>query len=258
MKVIILAGGWGTRLGQQSQDIPKPMVPIGKLPILWHIMKYYSHYGYNDFIISLGVRAHVIKNFFYNYEVLTNDFTIDLATKQIEFHRQSNENRWRITLIDTGQDTLKGARIKRVEEYLDSDINMVTYGDGLADVDIKRLIEFHESHGKTLTVTGVHPPARFGEIIEEKNLVTSFHEKLQTSTGLINGGFMVFNRSLLDYLTEDENCDLETGPMELLAKKSEIMVFKHKGYWECMDHERDVEHLNRLWNENRAFWRVWE
>ncbi len=258
MKVIILAGGWGTRLGQQTEDIPKPMVQIGNKPVLWHIMKIYSHYGFNDFIISCGVKAHVIKNYFANYESINEDFTIDMRTRKIQYHNEHGEKNWRVTLVDTGLNTLKGARIKRVEKYLDSDVNMVTYGDGVAYINLKELLDYHNSHGRTITITGVHPPARFGELIEKDGRVISFEEKPQASTGLINGGFMVFNRILLDYLTADENCDFEFGPIEKLAEEGEVMVYKHTGAWECMDHERDVAHLNKLWNENQAFWKVWD
>ena len=257
MKVIILAGGWGSRLGQLSESIPKPMVTIGNKPILWHIMKIYSHYGINNFIISCGVKAHIIKNYFTNYKSYNEDFTIDMTNPKIEYHNQHSEKNWKVTLVDTGLDVLKGARIKRVEKYLDDNINMVTYGDGVADINIKKLVEFHKSHGKTITITGVHPPARFGELIEKEGQVVSFEEKPQTSVGLINGGFIVFNRNLLDYLTPDEDCDFEFGALEKLAGRGEVMVYKHKGKWECMDHERDVIHLNKLWNENKAFWKVW-
>lgn len=258
MKVVILCGGWGTRLGHQTEVIPKPMVPIGNKPILWHIMKIYSHYGFNDFIICLGVKADIIKNYFYQYDIITGDFTVDMSTKNVEYHNSHNENDWKVTLIDTGLDTLKGGRIKRIEKYLDSDTNMVTYGDGVADIDINKLLEFHKSHNKIVTITGVHPPSRFGELLEQDNVVKTFAEKPQTSQGLINGGFMVFEKALLDYLTPDENCDLEIGPLQKLSKQDEVMVFKHKGNWECMDHERDVIHLNKLWRENKAFWKVWK
>ena len=257
MKVIILAGGWGTRLGQQSEDIPKPMVPIGNKPVLWHIMKIYSYYGFNDFIISCGVKAHIIKSYFVNYESYNEDFTVDMSTQKINYHTNHNEKDWKVTLVDTGLNTLKGARIKRIENYLDSNINMITYGDGVCDININELVEYHKSHGKMITITGVHPPARFGELIEKESQIVSFEEKPQTSVGLINGGFMVFNKNLLDYLTTDENCDFESGVLEILAKEGEVMVYKHKGNWECMDHERDVVHLNKLWDKNKAFWKVW-
>jgi len=258
MKVIILAGGWGTRLEGEDQRLPKPMVPIGNHPVLWHIMKSYSYYGFNDFIICCGVKADVIKNYFYNYEGANSDFTIDLSNGHIEYKSSHNEHKWKVTVVDTGLNTLKGARIKRVEKYLDPGINLVTYGDGVSDVDISSLLDYHKSHGKTVTITGVRPPARFGELIEKGGKVELFQEKPQTSQGLINGGFMVFNRKMLDYLTEDEDCDFEVGPLEEIAAKGEVMVYKHEGKWECMDHGRDVAHLNKLWNENKAFWKKWK
>ncbi|MHA1491983.1 MAG: glucose-1-phosphate cytidylyltransferase [Promethearchaeota archaeon] len=258
MKIIILAGGWGTRLGHLTELIPKPMVKIGNKPILWHIMKIYSYYGYNDFIICLGVKADIIKDFFYHLEMKTSDFTINLSNKNIQFHNKNDKENWKVTLIDTGLNTLKGARIKKVEKYLDSDTNMVTYGDGVADINLRELIAFHKSHGKIVTITGVHAPSRFGEIIQKDGKVISFKEKPQTSVGLINGGFMVFNKSFLDYLTPDENCDLERDALEKLTNEGEVMVYHHKGNWECMDHERDVIYLNNLWRNNKAFWKVWE
>ncbi len=258
MKVIILAGGWGTRLGRRTELIPKPMVKIGNKPVLWHIMKIYSYFGFKDFVICLGVKADIIKDYFYHYEIKNNDFTIDLSNGNIKYHNEHGETNWRVTLIDTGLNTLKGGRIKRVEKYLDSDSNMVTYGDGVADIDIKKLVEFHISHGKIVTITGVHAPARFGELLEESGKVMSFQEKPQTSVGLINGGFMIFRNDLLNYLTDEESCDFERGPLERLTEKGEVMVYKHKGNWECMDHERDVDHLNKLWNTNQAFWKFWK
>lgn len=258
MKVIILAGGWGTRLGHRTELIPKPMVEIGNRPILWHIMKIYSHYGFNDFIICLGVKGDVIKDYFYHYQIKNSDFTIDLSNSNIKYHNNNHDEIWKVSLIDTGLNTLKGARIKRIEKYLDSDINMITYGDGVADLNILKLIEFHKSHGKILTITGVHAPSRFGELIEHDGKVDSFMEKPQTSVGLINGGFMVFNKELLDYLTTDENCDFEKGPLQELSRREEVMVYKHEGNWECMDHERDVIYLNKLWSSNNAFWKIWK
>jgi glucose-1-phosphate cytidylyltransferase len=257
MKVVILAGGWGSRLGQQTETIPKPMVPVGNKPILWHIMKTYSYYGFNDFVLSCGVKSQIIKNYFLNYQSYNDDYTINLSTEKINYHSKHNEQDWKVTVVDTGLNTLKGGRIKRVEEYLDN-INMLTYGDGLCDVNITELLKFHKLHGKALTITGVHPPARFGEIIEENSKLVSFSEKPQTSVGLINGGYMVFNKNLLNYLTTDEKCDFEVGALEELVKEEEVMIFKHQGNWECMDHERDVEHLNNLWNNNKAFWKHWK
>lgn len=258
MKVIILAGGWGTRLGKRTEIIPKPMIKIGNRPILWHIMKIYSHFGYNEFIICLGVKGDIIKDYFYHYNTKNNDFTIDLSNRKIEFHNNEGVEKWKVTLIDTGINTLKGGRIKRIEKFLDSDINLLTYGDGVADIDILKLIDFHKSHGKILTITGVHAPSRFGEISEKDGKILLFREKLQTSVGLINGGYMIFNKEFLNYLTPNEDCDLERGPFEELAAKGEIMVYKHEGSWGCMDHERDVEFLNEIWYNNKAYWKIWE
>jgi len=257
MKTIILAGGWGSRLGRLADFIPKPMVKIGNKPILWHIMKIYSHYGYNEFVVCCGVKGDIIKDYFYHFDRSNNDFTIDLSNKEIKIDNKDNKINWKVTLVDTGLNTLKGGRIKRVEKYLDPGINMLTYGDGVSDVDINKLVEFHKSHGKTITITGVHPPSRFGDLSEANGKVISFQEKPQTSKGLINGGFMVFNNNLLDLLTTDEDCDFEMGPLEELAKLGEIMVYRHDGYWACMDHERDVATLNKLYNSNQAVWKVW-
>jgi len=257
MKTIILAGGWGTRMGQLAELKPKPMVNVGGKPILWHVMKIYSHYGYNDFVIALGVKGYVIKEYFYNFAALNSDFTIDLSTEEMTYHNKYNEIDWKVTLVDTGLNTLKGGRIKRLENYLDNEISMVTYGDGLADIDINKLVQFHKSHGKTLTFTSVHPSGRFGEFEEKNNQVLSYQEKPSRGKAYINGGFMVFNRKLLDYLTTDEDCDFEFGALERLATEGEVMVYKHDGLWECMDHERDVLHLNKLWSANNAFWKVW-
>ena len=256
MKVIILAGGWGTRLGKLTAEIPKPMVKIGGKPILWHIMKSYSSYGYNEFIIALGVMSDVIKNYFINYEMQNSDFTISLSNGDVEYHNSCREN-WKVTLVDTGINTLKGGRLKRVSKYLNDDTNMLTYGDGLTDANINHILKFHKAHKKIVTMTGVYPPARFGELSEEDGKVIKFQEKPQASTGLINGGYMVFNERLLDFLSEDENCDLEFGAIEKLTKKNEVMVYKHEGNWECMDHERDVVHLNKLWIKGSAFWKKW-
>jgi len=254
MKTIILAGGWGSRLGKLSESIPKPMVKIGDKPVLWHIMNLYSKYGYNDFVIALGVKSEVIKNYFLNYEYNSNDISIDLSNGNVTIHSNKTNVNWKITLVDTGLNTLKGGRIKRVERYIDTEINMITYGDGLSNVNISDLMSFHKKHGKIITITGVRPPARFGEIIEDNGHVISFDEKPQTSKGLINGGFMVFNRELFNYLNNSEDCDFEFGALDKLSNEGNVMVYKHEGEWECMDHERDVDHLNRLWNNKKAFW----
>jgi glucose-1-phosphate cytidylyltransferase len=258
MKVIILAGGYGTRLGEMTRDIPKPMAMIGDKPIIWHIMKIYSHYGYNDFILSLGYKHQVIKEYFYHYDNHTNDFTINLGTNKVENLSDHGEMRWNVTLANTGLNTLKGARIKRVARYLTDELTMGTYGDGVANIDIPKLLAFHKSHGKMVTITGVRPPSRFGEIVVNGDQVSSFSEKPQSSSGLINGGFFVFDKRLLNYLTTDENCDLEFGVFEKLAAEGELMVYKHPGQWECVDTERDYKHLNKIWDANEAFWKVWK
>lgn len=257
MKSIILAGGFGTRLGNRTNLIPKPMVPIGGKPILWHIMKIYSHYGIHDFVICLGYLGDVIKEYFLHYEAYNNDFSISLGNSEVENHNKHDEDKWNVTLVGTGLNTLKGGRLKRIENYLDDEVHLLTYGDGVADININDLIAFHNDHGKMVTITGVHPPSRFGEVLEEDNIVKSFTEKPQTSQGLINGGFMVFNKELLDHLTPDEHCDLEVGAFEELSKQGSVMVYKHEGSWECMDTERDVTHLNKLYEANKAFWKVW-
>ena len=257
MKTIILAGGWGIRLGEITEEIPKPMVMIGDKPIVWHIMKHYAHYGYKDFIISAGVKSHIIKDYFQNYEIYTQNFTKDFSTGKLEVHEKIEGIDWKVSVIDTGINTLKGARIKRLEQFLHGPTHMVTYGDGLSDIDIGMLVKFHQEHGKTITISGVHPPARFGEIKETNGEVISFEEKPQISVGMINGGFMVFNKNLLDYLTTDEECDFEFNALEKLAEEGEVMVYKHENNWECMDHGRDLVHLTKLWNEGNAFWKVW-
>jgi glucose-1-phosphate cytidylyltransferase len=255
MKVIILAGGYGTRMGTISEVIPKPMIRVGTMPILWHVMKIYSSQGFNNFVLALGYKGNMIKEFFFNYK-LHNDFTVNTQSGEVEYHNSSNED-WNVTCVDTGLNTLKGGRIKRVEKYLDDDINMLTYGDGVADIDIHKLLEFHKSHNKILTITGVKPPSRFGELKHQNDTVLSFEEKPQASEGLINGGFMVFDKKLLSHLTEDEECDFEHGPVEKIARLGEVMVYKHDGNFECADTVREINHLNKIWNENRAFWKKW-
>jgi len=257
MRVVILAGGYGTRLGNITEAIPKPMVKIGNKPIIWHIMKIYSYYGYKEFILCLGYKAEIFKEYFYNYCIYNNDFTVEIGSNNVVTHNSHNERDWKITLVDTGLNSLKGARLKRIEKYLDDEINLLSYGDGLANVNIQKVIEFHKTHDKLITLTGVHPPSRFGELIVKNGNLESFVEKPQTSYGLISGGFMVFNRKLLEYLSTDENCDLEFGLFEKLARNKEITVFEHEGEWECVDTERDLVHLNKLWNENKAFWKIW-
>ncbi|MEA3254465.1 MAG: glucose-1-phosphate cytidylyltransferase [Candidatus Altiarchaeota archaeon] len=258
MKVVILCGGMGMRLREETEYKPKPMIAIGGKPVLWHIMKVYSHYGFKEFILALGYKGEVIKDYFYNYEILNNDFTIGLGSqKNIEIHSNHREQGWRITLADTGDKALKGSRIKKIEHYVDGDLFMLTYGDGIANIDLRELLSFHKNHGCIGTVTGVRPISRFGELAVEKDRVTSFMEKPQLSEGLVNGGFFVFNRDIFNYLSEDDNCDFEFGPLEQLAKDGELKVYKHEKDWECMDTFRDMKHLNKLWKNNEAFWKIW-
>lgn len=257
-KVVILCGGLGTRLKEETDVKPKPMVMIGTKPILWHVMKIYSHYGFNDFILCLGYKGEVIKEYFLNYDVLNSDFTIKLTPqKTVTVHNTVEESDWRITLADTGVNALKGARLKRIEKYIKEDTFMVTYGDGVGNINIKKLLDFHNSHGKIATVTGVRPPSLFGELQVKDNKAVIFSEKPQTSTGLISGGFFVFNRKLFDYLTEDDNCDFEKGPLEKIAAKGELMVYTHEGPWICMDTYRDVVYLNNVWASGKAPWKIW-
>lgn len=258
IKVIILCGGMGTRLKEETGFRPKPMVEIGGRPILWHIMKIYAHYGFKDFILCLGYKGEMIKEYFYHYEVLNNDFTVELGNhKYVDIHNEHDERGWRVTLADTGDKALKGCRIKKIEKYVDSDEVMITYGDGVGDINLNELLAFHRSHGKIGTVTGVRPPSRFGELLVKQNRAVHFSEKPQTSSGLINGGFFVFNKKIFDYLSGDDNCDFERGPLDELSKSKQLMVYEHKKQWLCMDTLRDMEHLNKLWQEGKPFWKVW-
>ncbi|MFX1294020.1 MAG: sugar phosphate nucleotidyltransferase [Promethearchaeota archaeon] len=257
MKVIILAGGKGTRLGRRTSYIPKPMLLLGKKPILWHIMKIYSYYGYNDFIICLGYLGNTIKNYFYFYDILNKDFTLDMKNNNVTFYNIDEKMDWKVTLVNTGVNASKSSRIKQIKRYLDSDINMLTYGDGLADINIQKLLKFHKSQGKILTITGVHPPSRFGEIFEKDNKLMIFSEKPQTSASLINGGFMVFQNEMLDYLGDNENYDFEQGPLVKMVDDNNVAVYKHLGSWDCVDNERDYQYLNKLLKEDRAFWKIW-
>ena len=256
--VVILCGGMGLRLREETETKPKPMIEIGKKPILWHIMKTYASYGFKDFILCLGYKGEAIKEYFYNYQILNNDFTIKLdANKQIQIHGNHQEKDWTVTLADTGIASLKGCRIKKIEKYIPTDKFLLTYGDGLINVNIKELLAFHKKHGKIGTVTGVRPPSRFGEIIAKNGQVTSFAEKPQVSSGLINGGYFVLNRQIFDYLSEEQSCDFEIGPLERLAADGQLMVYEHSGEWACMDTYRDVLYLNNLWESDKAFWKNW-
>lgn len=259
MKVIILCGGLGTRLREETEFRPKPMVNIGNRPILWHIMKVYAAYGHNEFVLALGYKGEMIKNYFCHYELMNNDVTIELGKpEKLCIHHVHEENGWKITLVNTGEDTLKGARLKKIQKYIIDDTFMVTYGDGVADIDINALLSFHKSHGKLATLTGINPASRFGELKIDGNNVETFREKPKNGNGLVNGGFFVLNRAVFDYLSENDSCDFEIGALEDIARQGELMVYKHKGFWACMDTFRDMEYLNKLWAEDKAMWKVWD
>jgi glucose-1-phosphate cytidylyltransferase len=259
MQVVILCGGIGTRLREETEFRPKPMVNIGAYPILWHIMKYYSQFGHKNFILALGYKGEMIKNYFCHYELMNNDITIELGRPERTYiHYAHEEAGWKITLADTGINTLKGARLKKVESYITGDTFMMTYGDGITDVNINELLAFHKSHGKMATVTGINPAARFGELKIDGDRVETFREKQQNKDGFVNGGFFIFNRKILDYLTTDDLCDLEIGPLEQIAKDGQLMVYKHRGFWACMDTVRDMEYLNKIWNDGEAKWKIWK
>ncbi|MEN6566128.1 MAG: glucose-1-phosphate cytidylyltransferase [Veillonellales bacterium] len=260
MKVVILCGGQGTRIRDVADNIPKPMISIGKFPILWHIMKYYSHWGHEQFVLCLGYKGHVIKEFFLNYHAQINDFTISLGSKNaIEFHNGYEEEKWRVTLAETGLTALTGARIKRIQKYVVDEENfMLTYGDGVGDVNLDELIKFHLSHGRILTVTGVRPPGRFGELVHNDNgMVTAFNEKPQVAGGRISGGFFVCRKEIFNYLDDREDLTFEQEPMRKLVSDNQMMVYSHDGFWQPMDTSREYLLLNKLFEKGDAPWKVW-
>jgi glucose-1-phosphate cytidylyltransferase len=254
MKVIILCGGKGTRLREETEFKPKPMVEIGGRPILWHIMARYARYGFKDFVLPLGYKGEVISQYFHDYKFRNTDFTVDLRTGGCTLHEGGAEVDWRVSLCETGQETLKGGRIKRVARHIDSERFMVTYGDGIADIDIQALIEFHGRSGTMATFTGVRMPSRFGAVqTDAQGKILSWEEK-PVLNEYINCGFFVFKREFLDYLSEDESCDLETEPLERLAREGQLSMYPHSGQWQCMDTLRDAQKLNALWDRGQAFW----
>jgi glucose-1-phosphate cytidylyltransferase len=259
MKVVILCGGFGTRLREETEVKPKPMVEIGGKPILWHIMKTYAHHGFRDFVLCLGYKGEVIKRFFTEYDLLANDLTVTLGAggTSVEVHRGENDHDWRVTLADTGTNAKTGARVKRAQRYVDSDLFLLTYGDGVTDLDIRRLVEFQRSHGRIGTVTGVVPPSRYGELSIQGDRILAFREKPAEAGSSINGGYFVFTRSFFDYLSDQDDCVLEREPLERLAKDGELMVYTHRGFWQCMDTFRDLEFLKGLWERGDAPWKVW-
>jgi glucose-1-phosphate cytidylyltransferase len=257
MKVVILCGGLGTRLREETEFRPKPMVPVGGRPILWHIMKTYAAHGHKDFILCLGYKGEVIKDYFRNYNWNTSDITLKLgANPQIQYHSSHDEEDWTVTMIDTGEKTLTGGRVKRVLRFIEEDNFLLTYGDGLTDSDINGSIALHQSHGALLTMTAVRPGGRFGELDIEGDTITSFNEKPEQESAFINGGYMVVNKAIDNYLTDDTTT-LEREPMERLADEGQLRAWKHQGFWQCMDNIREMEMLNQMWSSGKAPWKVW-
>ena len=258
MKVVILCGGFGTRIRDVTEDIPKPMIPIGRFPILWHIMKYYSSYGYRDFVLCLGYKGHVIKDFFLNYETHARDFTITLGdNNEINYHADHGELDWKVTLAETGLSAMTGARLKRVQKYIGDEDFMLTYGDGVGDIDLEALRAYHEKHGRALTVTGVRPPGRFGELRAEKGMITEFNEKPQASGGRISGGFFVATAEIFRYLSDSQDLVFEQKPMRDLIEKQQLMVYEHNGFWQPMDTSREYQLLNSIYEKGSAPWVRW-
>lgn len=249
MKVVLLAGGYGTRLSEYTDLIPKPMVTIAGKPILWHIMNRYALFGYKEFIVALGYKAETVKSYFLSMRSVNSDFTLDMTNGKIEIHDKC-KNDWKITLVDTGQDTMTGGRVKRLEQYLQNEPFMLTYGDGLSDVNFDDLTLFHKNHGKLVTVTAVRPIARFGELTMEGELVTSFAEKPQVNRGWINGGFFVCEPDIFKYLKDDKTI-LERDPLETISSEGSMMAYKHDGFWQCMDTKRDKDYLEEMYKKNK-------
>lgn len=252
MKVVILAGGFGTRLSEYTESIPKPMVQIGGKPMLWHIMQTYSQFGHKDFYLALGYKAEKIKDYFLNYRELNSDFTIDLGEGKLTTHQKSSVD-WKVTLVDTGLKSMTGGRVKRMKEFIGNDPFLLTYGDGLADVNINELLSFHRSHGKMVTVTAVHPGARFGELDIEGDVVTNFKEKPQLAQGWINGGYFVVEPEFFDLINDDLTI-LEKEPLERVAEMGQLRSFKHEGFWKCMDTKRDRDFLEEMWLSGKPLW----
>ena len=257
MNVVILCGGLGTRLREETEFRPKPMLDVGGRPVLWHIMKTYAHYGFRDFVLCLGYKGSVIKEYFLNYEAMNNDFTVRLGDQsKIFYHGRHTEQDFRVTLADTGPDCMTGGRVKKVQRHVDSDTFLLTYGDGVSDVDICKLIEFHKSHGKLATVTSVTPQSRFGILELKGHQVLRFAEKPKTE-GWASAGYFVLNRKVFDYLG-GEDCIFEREPLERLANEGQLMAYPHEGFFYAMDTYREYQHLNELWSSNNAPWKVWE
>lgn len=256
MKVVILAGGFGTRISEESELRPKPMIEIGDKPLLWHIMKLYYQYNFNEFIICAGYKQHLIKEWFNNYRLFNNDITIDFSSNgDLTFETQNTEN-WKVTIVDTGLTTMTGGRIKRIQPYIKEESFMLTYGDGLSDINLNELLAFHQKQNKIATITGVKPNGRFGGLELSNDLVVSFREKSKQDVNWINGGFMVFEPQIFDYLTSDD-CILERMPLETLSSQNQLSCYRHHGFWACMDTLNDKNRLTNLWRAHKAPWATW-
>ena len=256
MKAVILAGGYGTRISEETSNKPKPMIEIGNKPILWHILKIYSHFGINEFVICCGYKGYVIKEYFANYFLHTCDVTFDMKDNSIDIHSKHTEP-WKITLVDTGENTMTGGRLKRVSEHLEDETFCFTYGDGVANVDIQKLIEFHKREKRKATLTAVNPPGRFGSLEFERGKVLSFKEKPKGDGSLINGGFFVLEPSVLELINGDD-CTWEDFPLRILAEKNELSAYFHDGFWQPMDMLRDKNYLEDLWKNKKAPWKIWD
>ena len=256
MKVVILAGGKGTRISEETESIPKPMVEIGGKPLLWHIMKIYSHYGFRDFIICLGYKGYLIKEYFFHYFLHTSDVTIDVLKNDMKIHSSASEP-WQVTLVDTGLETMTGGRIKRAKRYIANDTFMLTYGDGVGNVNIKQLIDFHKKQRVWATVTTVQPPGRFGALYLRQNQITDIKEKPKGDGGWINGGFFVLEPEVFNFIKDDSTI-LEKEAMGGLAKAGKLAAFKHTGFWQCMDTLRDKNRLEEFWSSGSAEWKIWK
>src|SRR3989338_2502544 len=257
MKVVILCGGQGMRLREETEIRPKPMVSIGGMPILWHIMKTYAHYGFKEFVLCLGYKGEAIKDYFYNYEMLSNDFMIELGSKNIDIYPKHAENGWKVTLVDTGLHAMTGTRVKRIEKFIDADTFMLTYGDGLIDLNLNAVLKFHQSHGKVGTVTGVFPQSRYGELSIQDDHVLAFDEKPANNKSFISGGYFIFDKKIFKYLTDENSCVLEEGPLRRLAAEGQLKVYTHNGFWQCMDTYRDYVYLQELWEKGNPRWKKW-
>lgn len=260
MKVVILCGGMGTRLKEETEYKPKPLVKIREMPIIWHIMKIYSHFGYKDFILCLGYKGEMIKDYFLHFEEWSYDFTLNLRSKKekIVHHNKEKLEDWNITFVDTGLDTMTGSRIARIKDYIGKDKEfLLTYGDGLSDVNLRKLYQYHLKKKKIITLIGVYPPTFFGVLEEENGIAKSFKEKPRLKS-LINGGFFVCNKKLFNYVTPDGNCIFEEEPLRRLAKERQIAVYRHEGFWYCMDTHKQVAELNKMWTSGKAPWKVWK